>query len=109
MVSHAAPIDRELRRFVDLDVNGDSILFLLGWGAGRGGRGVVAIPLVENQKVSWLLGCWFLGVKDYWFLFLGFWFLGFGFLVSEFQRFTKLTFHAFWRILISYPRFPRFY
>ena len=31
-------------------------------------RGVLGITLLENEKVAWFLGFWFLGFKDYWFL-----------------------------------------
>ena len=56
------------------------------------------MPLLENRKVSWFLGVWFLG-------FLVSEFLGFlvpkiqkPFNVSErfFDNFTKFTFHVLW-------------
>ena len=48
-------------------------------------RGVVS-SLLENKTV---------------FRFLGFWRLGF--------KLSKFAFHVFWKILISYPRFARYY
>ena len=65
----------------------------VGWGAavglGEGGRGVVGIPSVENEKVPWFQS----------------------FRVSKFQwsHITNIPFHVFWQILIPYSRFPKSY
>ena len=72
-------------------------------------KGCWGTPLLENEKVSRLLGFLVFGFVVS--KFLGFvvscfcfWFPGFK--VSEFQGIIKCVCHVFWKILISYPECP---
>ena len=90
-----------------------------GWTSGRalkpnGQANYCKAVAACKQHGNWYVERWwgfsylkkFVDFLVYWFQsFLVSWFQSF--LVSSFRRFTNVPLHVLWKILISYPRFPR--